>query len=115
MTDNSGYNVDFINEISIKNFKSIKDITLELGRINVIIGANGTGKTNFLEAIAMGAAYPAILDGLDLKDDQQRLFVVRRGRNGNTLIERVNHKPKSNKKLSELWMSGIIGGLPDNF
>ena len=42
--------------LAIKNFKSIIDLTIELGRVNVFIGANGMGKSNVLEAIAMIAA-----------------------------------------------------------
>ena len=38
--------------LAIKNFKSIIDLTIELGRVNVFIGANGIGKSNVLEAIA---------------------------------------------------------------
>lgn len=45
-----------IQTIHIKNFKSIQDLNLDIGRFNVIIGENGSGKTNFLEAIAMAAA-----------------------------------------------------------
>lgn len=52
-----------IREIQIKNFKSIDDLTLELGRVNVLIGANGCGKTNILEAICLGGA--AAADKLD--------------------------------------------------
>ena len=40
------------NRLTIKNFKSIIDQTIELGRVNVFIGANGMGKSNVLEAIA---------------------------------------------------------------
>ena len=40
------------NRLTIKNFKSIIDLTIELGRVNVFIGANGMGKSNVLEAIA---------------------------------------------------------------
>ena len=58
---------------------------------------------------------PFILDGLDLSDDDQRLFVVRRNDEGHTKVKRVEYKPERKKKLSELWMSGAIGGLPDNF
>jgi len=58
---------------------------------------------------------PAILDGLNLSDDKQRLFVAYRKNDGSTALERIKHKPNSNMKLSELWMKGIIGGLPDNF
>ena len=45
-----------VKEIQINNFKSIQDLKLELGRLNVFIGENGCGKSNVLEAIAMGSA-----------------------------------------------------------
>ena len=45
-----------ISNISIKNFKSVVDVSLPLGRFNLLIGANGCGKSNILEGIAMGAA-----------------------------------------------------------
>jgi ABC-type transport system involved in cytochrome bd biosynthesis fused ATPase/permease subunit len=44
-----------IDKIRIGNYKSIVDLTLDLGRFNVIIGTNGCGKSNILEAITMGA------------------------------------------------------------
>lgn len=52
-----------ITEITINNFKSVQDLTLSLGRFNVLIGSNGSGKSNILEAIAFGAAANA--DKLD--------------------------------------------------
>jgi predicted ATPase len=58
---------------------------------------------------------PFILDGLNLSDDNERLFVVRRNDEGHTKLRRIEYKPERKKKLSELWMSGAIGGLPDNF
>lgn len=45
-----------LREIHIENFKSVEKLTLDLGRINVFIGENGCGKSNILEAIAMGGA-----------------------------------------------------------
>ncbi|OAV65760.1 putative ATPase [Bacteroidales bacterium Barb6XT] len=58
---------------------------------------------------------PFILDGLNLSDDSERLFVVRRNEEGHTKLRRIEYKPERTKKLSELWMTGAIGGLPDNF
>ena len=52
-----------IKEISIKNYKSVVDVSLPLGRFNLLIGANGSGKSNILEGIALGAA--ASSDKLD--------------------------------------------------
>ncbi len=58
---------------------------------------------------------PAVLDGLDLKDDNQRLFVVRRNDDGYSKAERIEYKSERRMKLSEVWTSGFIGGLPENF
>ena len=33
-----------INSLSIRNFKSIANAELEFGRVNLFIGANGSGK-----------------------------------------------------------------------
>ena len=45
-----------ITNINIKNYKSVVDVNLPLGRFNLLIGANGCGKSNILEGIALGAA-----------------------------------------------------------
>ena len=45
-----------IETITIKNFKSITETILPLGHVNVFIGANGSGKSNILEAVGMVAA-----------------------------------------------------------
>lgn len=37
-----------IEELKIRNYKSIRDLTLKLKPINVLIGANGAGKSNFI-------------------------------------------------------------------
>ncbi|MFK5968689.1 MAG: AAA family ATPase [Candidatus Marithrix sp.] len=64
---------------------------------------------------------PAILDGIDLNDDEQRLFVVSRNKQGHTRVKRitVDSEPKyyenESTKLSEAMLRGYIGGLPKNF
>lgn len=65
---------------------------------------------------------PAILDGLNLHDDEQRLFVVERDDEGATQLRRVgiDDLPKAKRngetiKLSESFMRGHLGGLPTNF
>ncbi|MDR0864497.1 MAG: ATP-binding protein [Candidatus Symbiothrix sp.] len=61
---------------------------------------------------------PAILDGLNLFDENQKLFIVKRKDNGQTVAEELKAKPQIKEgkyKLSELWMRGFIGGLPKDF
>ncbi|MBK8041061.1 MAG: AAA family ATPase [Verrucomicrobiaceae bacterium] len=45
-----------IREFTIENFKSIENLTLPLGRVTVLIGENGAGKSNVLEGMAFLAA-----------------------------------------------------------
>lgn len=45
-----------IKGIVIKNFKSLYDVSFEPGKINVFIGANGSGKSSVLEAIGILSA-----------------------------------------------------------
>ena len=52
-----------LNSIHIKNFKSILDDKISLGRVNVFIGENGSGKSNILEALMfakIGETYKTI-------------------------------------------------------
>ncbi|MBF0179840.1 MAG: AAA family ATPase [Magnetococcales bacterium] len=42
-----------LKKLSISGFKSILDAQLEFGRVNLFIGANGSGKSNILEAIGV--------------------------------------------------------------
>lgn len=68
---------------------------------------------------------PITLDGIDLFNDEHRLFVVERDREGLTKVRRINPPSGTTKKeweekyfgmkLSEIWLSGAIGGIPHGF
>jgi len=65
---------------------------------------------------------PAVLDGLNLHDDDQRLFVAQRNDLGHSLLERVtvDDLPKPTRSgqtitLGEAFMRGHLGALPKNF
>jgi predicted ATPase len=45
-----------ITKFKVEHFKSIESAELELGKVNVFIGANGSGKSNLLEAVGLIAA-----------------------------------------------------------
>lgn len=65
--------------------------------------------------VIMTTHSPYVLDGLDLSDDEQRLFVARRNKDGHTVIKRIPPVEGLKMRLSDVWMKGMIGGLPDNF
>ena len=74
-----------IEQISIENFKSLKKVDLKLGRLNLFIGTNASGKSNFFDALR-------VLQGIGY---------------GFTIHEILDGKPKS--ASSEVWDT-IRGG-----
>jgi len=57
-----------INKISIKNFKSLAETSVELGPFTVLVGANGAGKSSFLQAIELiswAVRFPSLQNALD--------------------------------------------------
>jgi len=66
---------------------------------------------------------PLVLDGLNLRDERIRLFAVERNQNtkGASKITRVELSEKVLKQaetgtpLSQMWVMGLFGGVPDIF
>ena len=58
-----------IDRLVVENFKSLRRVDLKLGRFNLLIGANASGKSNFLDALRVlqgighGFAVDEIFDG----------------------------------------------------
>jgi len=74
-----------IEQITVENFKSLKRVQVTLGALNLFIGTNASGKSNFFDALR-------VLQGIG---------------NGFTIGEILDGKPKS--ATSEVWQ-GIRGG-----
>ena len=74
-----------IDRIVVENFKSLRKVDLSLGRLNLFIGANASGKSNFLDALR-------VLQGIG---------------NGFTISEILDGKARS--ATSEVW-GGVRGG-----
>lgn len=52
-----------IEQVLIENYKSIKDLSLPLNRLNVLIGSNGAGKSNFISFFELTKAINPWIDG----------------------------------------------------
>ena len=52
----SVHSQDMLESLQITRFKSIRELELEFGRVNLFIGGNGSGKSNLLEAIGLASA-----------------------------------------------------------
>ena len=51
-----------IHTLHIQNYRSIREMSLELEQLNIVFGPNGTGKSNIYKAIHLmrraGAVFP---------------------------------------------------------
>lgn len=66
-----------LDKVTVKSFKSLVEAEVPLARINVFIGANGSGKSNLLEALGvLGAAAAGRIDDSTLKERGVRPGVV---------------------------------------
>jgi AAA15 family ATPase/GTPase len=41
----------FLRRVTLKNYRSIAECSVELGALNFLVGPNGSGKSNFLDAL----------------------------------------------------------------
>lgn len=88
-----------INRISVAYFKSIEAAQVELGNLNVFVGANGSGKSNLLEAIGVLSA------AADGKVNDQTL--LQRGvRPGGPDVYTSAFPSTSGRPLSQISFSG---------
>ena len=108
-----------IHKISIKNFKSIVDLELELGRLNVFIGENGCGKTNILEAITCGSVaaesgmlYKPVLSIKGVRIPEERFLSPAFEKLANQKQEfpsiTLSNHLKETYKIQFLWFDGVI-------
>ncbi len=77
-------------KVQIKNFRNLEDVTVELGEKVVLLGENGAGKSNFLEALRI------------LLDSNYRPSL------GEDDFSRNGQKPFGGRKIEiHAWFSGI--------
>ena len=75
-----------ISELRIRNFKSLESVDLKLGHFNLLVGANASGKSNFLDALRFlqgmsqrGLSIDEILDGKPPSSARERWPGIRGG------------------------------------
>lgn len=81
-----------LDTLIVKTFKSLENVTVDLGRVNVFIGANGSGKSNLLEALGVLSA------AADGRVDDQTLL-ARGVRPGLPLLYKSAFPAKSRQRI----------------
>ncbi len=103
-----------IKKLMLKNFKSFRESTIALGPLSIILGANASGKSNFVDALrflqgcARGLALTKIFSG-KWEGGQQVWSAIRAGENeAFNLLEKVQSFSMSlNWELSDSTASQI--------
>lgn len=91
-----------LKRISVQNFKSLKDVTLDLQPVNLLIGPNNSGKSNLLKALELVLG-KALSDeqtkSIFFKHDDQNPYSVRVWRVSNESDIVVYNSVKANTTL----------------
>jgi predicted ATPase len=88
-----------IKSIRVKNFKSFKDVEVHLGNFNVLIGANASGKSNFIHIIDF--LRDALREGLDNAISRQ---------GGPEYLTNLNIGPHENLFVEVVTSGGLAEG-----
>src|SRR5665648_944899 len=76
-----------VSRIEIKNFIGIKELKLDLGKINIITGRKGEGKTSIIQSIQKGVT-----------NQNERVEVIRHGEEEETFFTQPNTGFETNRK-----------------
>ncbi len=79
-----------IDKLTIKGFKSLQDVELELGRLNVLIGPNGAGKSNLISYFDMLRR---------MVEEDLQIWVVQQGGSDRILTFGSKTTPKLESKI----------------
>lgn len=97
-----------MDSITVKGYKSFKDITVPLSKINILIGSNGAGKSNFLSLFELlGNAY----DGLLARSVAQSGGVDKLLHNGRKVTDHILIEVKEGQNCYELDLMESDGSL----
>jgi len=97
-----------LRRIEIQGYKSIQQANLSLSRINVLIGANGSGKSNFIGLFSL-------MNRLVNQFSPQDVIVVDRIQGAShfrRLTEQEITAWLEDYGLGDLWEKNLLGGRP---
>ena len=97
-----------ITKVRIRNFRGIRDLEIELGKVTVLIGENNSGKTSVLDALKLclrdlSPRRRFVFDGLD--------FHLPDGHSEPTSADRIEIEVMFSEMPDEPWDDELVGRL----
>jgi energy-coupling factor transporter ATP-binding protein EcfA2 len=93
-----------IHKVRLENFKGHMDTTVSLGRLTMLVGSNGSGKTSVLEALSMQSMLGTSMD-LTLQGERARTRLLRRS--SDTLVVTSGGTRREGEGTKLPWSSRI--------
>jgi predicted ATPase len=103
-----------LQQITLKNVLSFKDTTVEFSSLNILIGANGAGKSNLIEAISLLQAAPVDFQSAILRGGGVRVWASLSGPHPSPIASlecRVLDREQDSQLLYHLQFSEEARGL----
>src|ERR1700730_17965469 len=107
-----------ITKVTIESFKSLDTVDVHLGQVNVFIGANGSGKSNLLEAVGVlsAAAEGKVNDQVLLQRGvrpgvpslYKSAFPARQGPDGGRLPSHISFSARSDRVLYDVSLNNPL-------
>ena len=91
-----------LRKVRIQNFKSLKDVTLELQKVNLLIGPNNSGKSNFLKGLELW--------GKSILDETNGKFIKTKED-----LEEYSFKHSNDDLIFEIDAKNKINGVENRF
>lgn len=94
-----------VERVRIKNFRSIADLSLSLSQTNVLIGANNSGKSNFLEAInlALGQRKTVSIDDIYVANNE--ILEKSKSATIDIMLRPIDNRGNISPHFSDFWLS----------
>lgn len=101
--------------LDVENFRSLRNVSLPLGRLNVLVGPNGAGKTNLLEVFRFLADVirTDLEPALELRGGFDQL--VFRGGYRPSTVDLRKYVPSIHIKLTATWTTYSSPRAPDEY
>jgi AAA15 family ATPase/GTPase len=93
-----------IEKIRVKNFRSFKDLELNLGALNIVIGANASGKSNFVQIFKFlrDITIHGLENAISLQGGIEYLRNINIGSSENLSLEVLCKSSKEDDKLGDI-------------
>ena len=93
-----------ISKIRVENFRSIENLELSLSMINVLIGANNSGKSNFLKALNVALGQNKIVSSDDIYVGKDEVLDNTKCATIDIMLRPINETNNITSSFSDFWI-----------